>query len=99
MRLESTRYGGEGRTLMNEPIGTDGLVDTETALLREVELLAQRFPDVDRETLDRYVHEIYAELSDHAAVKAHLVAITEAQVTERLLAEGQRLQVRGSEQP
>ena len=79
---------------MSEPIGAGGVVDTETALRREVEVLAQRFPDVDRDTLDRYVRETFARLRDQAAVGAHLVAVTRAQVTDRLSAEGAKIHVR-----
>jgi hypothetical protein len=83
---------------MNEPIGTDGLVSTETALQREVDVLAQRFPDLERDELDRYVQETYAELESHAAVRAHLVAVTRALVTEKLRAEGVPIHVRSEDQ-
>ena len=84
---------------MNEPIGTDGLVSTETALQREVEVLAQRFPDLDRDELDRYVRETYAELESDAQVRAHLVAVTRAAVTEKLRARGIAIHVRSDDRP
>ena len=83
---------------MSEPIGTDGLVSTETALSREVEVLAQRFPGVDRAELDRQVRETYAELEHDAEVRAHLVAVTRATVTEKLRARGEEIHVRGDEE-
>jgi hypothetical protein len=82
---------------MNEPIGTDGLLDTRTALNREVEVLAQRFPDIDRDELARYVRDTYAELEHEAAVRAHLVALTRAQVTEKLRQRGLHVHVHGQD--
>jgi hypothetical protein len=84
---------------MSEPIGTDGLVDTETALQREVEVLAQRFPQVDRAELDRQVRDSYAELEHDAEVRAHLVAVTRATVTEKLRARGEEIHVHSEERP
>jgi hypothetical protein len=69
---------------MNEPVGTDGLVETETALQREVEVLAQRFPEVDHAELERCVRQTYEELERGAHIQAHLFALTRAQVTEKL---------------
>jgi hypothetical protein len=83
---------------MNEPIGTDGLVSTETALQREVDVLAQRFPEMDRAELDRFVRETYAELENEAEVRAHLVAVTRATVTEKLRVRGEKIQVRAEEE-
>ncbi len=68
---------------MTEPIGTGGLVDTETALRREVDVLTQRFPQLERDELERYVQETYAELKRDAEVEAHLFALTRARVTEK----------------
>ena len=69
---------------MSEPVSTDGLVDTHTALEREVEVLAHRFPDADRAEVERCVHDTYAELERDAEVKTHLVALTRAQASEEL---------------
>jgi hypothetical protein len=82
---------------MAEPLGKGGLVDTGTALHREVEVLAARFPQVEREELDRCVHETYAELEHDAEVQSHLVAVTRAQVTEKLRARGYEVHVRSEE--
>jgi hypothetical protein len=82
---------------MNEPIGTDGLVDTRTALNREVDVLAQRFPDLDRAELERYVQDTYAELEHDAEVRAHLVALTRAQVTEKLRQRGLHVHLRSED--
>jgi hypothetical protein len=74
-----------------------GLVDAGTALRREVEILTQRFPQVDREELDRCVHETYDELKHDAEVQAHLVAVTRVQVTEKLRARGYEVHVRSED--
>ncbi|MFI5897879.1 three-helix bundle dimerization domain-containing protein [Actinoplanes sp. NPDC051513] len=81
---------------MTEP-ATDGVVDPETALRREVDTLAQRFPDVDRAELDERVHATYRRLKEDATVDAHLVAMTEGQVTEELRERGETVHVRGSD--
>jgi protein-tyrosine phosphatase-like protein len=82
---------------MNEPIGTDGLVDSETALQREVDVLSQRFPQMERDELERYVRDTYAELERDAEVRAHLVAVTRARVTEKLRERGEPIHVRSEE--
>ena len=74
-------------------------MNPETALQREVEVLTQRFPDVDRAELDRYVRDTYTELEHDAEVRAHLVAVTRAMVTEKLRARGEKIHVHGEEQP
>jgi hypothetical protein len=79
---------------MSEPIGSGGLVDVETALRREVDILSQRFPTVDRDELDRTVRDTYAELKQHADVESHLLAVTRAQVTEKLREQGAEIHVR-----
>ncbi|MBB2948402.1 hypothetical protein FB565_008185 [Actinoplanes lutulentus] len=82
---------------MTEPAGSDGIVDPEIALKREVETLAQRFPDVERADLDERVHEAYDKLKDEATIDSHLVAMTENRVTEDLRAEGETVHVRGED--
>ena len=82
---------------MTEPVGTGGLVDAQTALHREIEVLTQRFPQVEREELDRCVHETYDELKHDAEVQSHLVALTRAQVTEKLRAQGYDVHVRSED--
>jgi len=79
---------------MTEPIGTGGLVDTETALQREVDVLAERFPDVDRGELDRIVRGTFEKLKRDAEVESHLLAVTRAQVTDELRERGAEVHVR-----
>jgi hypothetical protein len=82
---------------MSEPIGSGGLIDVETALRREVDILAQRFPTVDRADLDRTVRATYGELKNNAEVESHLLALTRAQVTEKLREQGAAIHVRSEE--
>jgi hypothetical protein len=79
---------------MTEPAATGGLVNPEIALQREVETLAQRFPDVDRAELEERVHSTYERLKNEATVESHLVAMTEGQVTEELRRRGETVHVR-----
>jgi hypothetical protein len=85
------------RCVMTEPAATGGAVDPETALRREVDALAQRFPDVDRAELDERVHATYERLKHDAKVDSHLVAMTEGQVTEELRERGETVHVRGED--
>jgi hypothetical protein len=82
---------------MAEPAANDGVANPEAALNREVETLAQRFPDVDRAELDERVHVTYERLKQDAAVESHLVAVTEGQVTEQLRGRGETVHVRGED--
>ena len=82
---------------MTEPAATGGVVDPETALRRQVETLSLRFPDVDRSELEELVHSTYQRLAETAAVDAHLVAMTENQVTELLRTRGETVHVRGED--
>ena len=70
----------------DEPID-GGLVDPATALDREVDILAQRFPEVGRDEIDQRVHDTYDEVTEDATVKSHLSAVTENKVTNDLLAD------------
>jgi hypothetical protein len=81
---------------MTEP-ASGGLVDPEIALQRQVETLAERFPDVDRTELVERVHATYDRLQDEATVDSHLVAMTEKQVTEDLRSSGEAVHVRGDD--
>jgi hypothetical protein len=85
--------------MMTEPIGTGGIVDTETALQREVEVLAQRFPGVEHAELERCVRDTYHELKQNAEIEAHLLAVTRAQVTEKLRERGAEIHVRSDTDP
>jgi hypothetical protein len=80
---------------MTEPATTGGLVDPEIALQRQIETLAQRFPDVERAELAERVHATYERLKQEATVDSHLVAMTEKQVTEDLRRNGETVHVRG----
>ncbi|WP_433534588.1 three-helix bundle dimerization domain-containing protein [Micromonospora sp. CA-249363] len=71
---------------MTEPAASDGLVDPEIALERQVETLKQRFPDADEGEISTLVHETHQRLKDGASIDSHLVALTEKQVTEELRA-------------
>ena len=82
---------------MTEPVGAGGVVDPETALRREVETLAQRFPDVDRAELEERVRSTYQRLKSEATVDSHLVAMTEGLVTEELRQRGESIRVRGED--
>jgi thymidylate kinase len=82
---------------MTEPAGADGVVDPETALRREVDTLAQRFPDVDRAELEERVRATYDRLAEEATVEGHLVAMTEQQVTNDLRERGETVHVRGKD--
>jgi hypothetical protein len=81
---------------VNEPI--EGLLDSETALRREVDVLAERFPRLPRQDLEREVRATYAELESHASVHAHLLAVTRAKVTEDLRQRGEEIHVRTDDQ-
>ncbi|GIE98540.1 three-helix bundle dimerization domain-containing protein [Paractinoplanes rishiriensis] len=84
------------RCAMTEPAG-GGLVDPKIALQRQVETLAQRFPDVDHDELRERVHAAYDKLKDDATVDSHLVAMTEKQVTEDLRSSGETVHVRSDD--
>jgi hypothetical protein len=61
-------------------------VDAE--LEREADLVAERFPDVPRATIDEAIGRTYHELAATATVRAHLFTITGSVVMNRLRAEG-----------
>jgi hypothetical protein len=60
------------------------MIDVETVLRREADIVAAHFPDQPRAEIDELVHETYSELDETATVKAHLVAVTGAVVSEHL---------------
>lgn len=82
---------------MTEPAATGGVVNPEIALRREVDALAQRFPDVDRAELEEHVRTTYGRLKEQAKVESHLVAMTEGQVTDELRKRGETVHVRGQD--
>ena len=73
---------------MSEPAGTNGLVDTETALQREAEVIGARFPEVSRAEVERRLRESFEQLANGATVQSHLVTVAGAALTNELLAEG-----------
>ena len=82
---------------MTDPAGTGGVENPEIALRREVDALAQRFPDVERAELEERVRATFERLQEDATVDAHLVAMTEQQVTDQLRTEGKTVHVRGED--
>jgi hypothetical protein len=76
-----------------EPLGGQGLVDNDTALQREADLISERFPDLPAEEVERRLHEGYDELAEHATIQSHLVTVAGASLTNELLAEGQEFVV------
>jgi hypothetical protein len=72
----------------DEPIATDGLVDAETALAREADLISERFPDEKPDDVQRRLHERFDELSEHATIRSHLVTVASSAVIGDLMAEG-----------
>ena len=55
---------------------------------READVIAERFPDVPRATVDEAVREVYHGLAATATVRAHLFTITGSVVMNRLRAQG-----------
>jgi hypothetical protein len=74
---------------MTEPAGADGLVDHDTALGREADLIAERFPDVAHRDVERRLHEDFDNLADGATIHTHLVTVAGSAVTNELIAEGE----------
>jgi hypothetical protein len=62
------------------------ILDAE--LEREADVIAERFPDVPRATIDEAVREVYHELAATATVRAHLFTVTRSVVMNRLRAQG-----------
>jgi hypothetical protein len=63
--------------------------DLETGLRREVEVVAERFPDTDPAVVDALVREVFAEFQSDATVEAHLLAVTRNEAIHRLEARGE----------
>jgi len=76
---------------MTETAGADGLIDSDAALEREAQVLAERFPGHDRGDLEHRLHERFEELADRSAIKAHLVTVAMATVTDDLVADGEEV--------
>lgn len=64
------------------------LDDVDTAIRREVEIIAERFPDTDVAVVDAAVREVYEGLRADADVETHLLALTRHRVYDRLQEQG-----------
>jgi hypothetical protein len=84
---------------MDQPAGADGVVDVETALQREIDNLAERFPDLDRGEIDDQVHHTYQELERNASIHTYLVTVTAAHVGDVLHNRGEHYQRRSAVAP
>ena len=69
---------------MSDPAGAEGVHEVDSALRREAEQLAHRFPDVGQDEILRRMRETYALLDQDATIKAHLVTITTGMVSNSL---------------
>jgi hypothetical protein len=63
-------------------------VDPEKAISREVEIVAERFPDTDFAMVDATVREILEQLRADAEVEMHVLSLTRNQAIERLREQG-----------
>jgi hypothetical protein len=81
---------------MDEPTGADGVVDVEAALQREIDNLADRFPELDRGEIDNEVHQTYSELERNASIRTHLFTVTGAHVSDVLRNRGAHFQPRSA---
>ncbi|GAA0920250.1 hypothetical protein [Virgisporangium aurantiacum] len=66
--------------------------DLELGIRREVEVVAERFPNTDPAVVDRVVRETLADLRGDATVEAHLLAVTRNEAIHRLEAHGHTFQ-------
>ncbi len=78
--------------------GVSHLGDIETALRREVEVIAERFPDADHDEVDRCVRETFDQLLHEAEVETHVLAVTRARCSDLLQERGFRVHVRSDDQ-
>src|SRR5687768_11070083 len=78
---------------MTDHDGVAHLGDIDTALRREVEIIAERYPDADRSEVERLVHDTYETLLRDAKVETHVLALTRSQVIDELRERGHRLHV------
>ena len=75
-----------------ERAGMIAFGDIELGIRREIEVVAERFPETDREVVERVVREVLADLQDEATVEAHLLAVTRNEAIHRLEASGHTFQ-------
>ena len=62
--------------------------NADAELEREADIVAERFPDVPRATIDQTVREVYRELAATATVRGHLFTVTGSVVMNRLRDKG-----------
>lgn len=76
---------------MTEHDGVAHLKDTDTALRREVDIIAERFPNAGRKEIDRLVHTSYTSLLRDAEIEAHVLSLVRGQVVNQLHQQGYKL--------
>jgi hypothetical protein len=81
---------GTGRT--REHVGMTPLDDPEKAIEREVEVVAQHFPDADPTVVAGTVHEVVDDLRADAEIETHVPALTRHWAYDRLRAKGEVFQ-------
>ncbi len=72
----------------DDPPGMIPFGNLETALHREAEAVAERFPETDFAVVDTAVREVFAELRAEAAVETHILALTRHRAVDRLEEQG-----------
>jgi hypothetical protein len=87
----------ERSVVMTDRDGVAHLGDIETALRREIEIIAERYPDADRVEVERLVRDTYATLLRDAEVQTHVLSLTRAQVVDELHEQGYQLHVPDAE--
>jgi hypothetical protein len=73
------------------------LESVETAIAREAQAIAQRFPDTDIAVVEQAVRDVFAELRAEAEVETHLLALTRHRVYDRLQEQGHAFQPAASD--
>ncbi|MDG4797344.1 hypothetical protein [Micromonospora sp. WMMD1082] len=64
------------------------LDDPERAVEREIEVVAERFPDTDVTAVEAAVRQVVAELRAEAEVETHVLALARHRVYDRLIEQG-----------
>jgi hypothetical protein len=73
-----------------------GLTDVEADLQREVDAVADRFPDVDRAVIDAGIRQTYQSLAATATIRSHLAVIAGAFCASALRRNGAVFQPRSA---
>jgi hypothetical protein len=76
---------------MTEHDGVAHLGDIETALRREVDIVAERFPEAPATEVEQLVRETYQALLNQAEVEAHVLSLTRSKVVDELMQRGYQL--------